>query len=183
MCTHTPCWWQHCEAVRHRARRSSVVVVPWAFVFHTGSPCFGVRGVSRSCVVFPTRFICVVHVIVFLHHIIILYCEFSGFVNSIGLLVLCRKRNLWSRFSGSTRVACRVLKMGSCGKLLLALIFTFATKGEFYPVTSDSICVSYVWTIIEFKRESKNNILPCAVSLLPRFLHTQHLNVMLLWSL
>jgi len=119
-----------------------------ALSLYTGSPCFGVRGVPRLGVAFSTRYICVVHVIVFLHNIINLYCAFSDFENSIGLLVCVKTINLWSTFASSARVACRVLKMGSRGKLLLALIFTFATKGEFYSVTRYSVCVRYVSTIL-----------------------------------
>lgn len=47
-------------------------------------------------------------------------CVF-GSVNSIGF-------SFCVEVAGSTRVARRDLKMGSCGKLLLALIFTFAAK-------------------------------------------------------
>jgi len=56
----------------------------------TGSLCCGVRGVSRSTVVFFTRFPCVMNVFVFLQNIII-YCAFSDRVNSIGFLFCVEK--------------------------------------------------------------------------------------------
>jgi len=95
MCTHTPCWWPHCEPVHHRARRSSVVVdgmyyvVPWAFMPAVRVLVFAVSRVPVSRLL--RRFICAVHVIVILHNIIILYCAFSKFENSVWLLVCDEK--------------------------------------------------------------------------------------------
>lgn len=63
-----------------------------ALSLYAGSPSVRVLVFAVSRVLLSRlRCICAVHVIVFLHNIIILYCAFSKFENSIGLLVCDEK--------------------------------------------------------------------------------------------